>query len=105
MTIPTVALLTAATATGPGERHQPLLPSRRAFQLVGTTTSGAGSATVAVEVSLDGVNFMTQGTITITLGTTAATDGFASDAPWRYVRGNVTAISGTGARVTLTMAA
>lgn len=105
MAIPTVALLTAATATGAGEAHQPLHASRRAFQLAGSTTSGIGSATAVVEVSLDGINYLTLGTMTIALSITVSTDGFTSDAPWRYVRGNVTAISGTGASVTLTMGA
>ena len=38
------------------------------------------------------------GTITLS-GTTTATDGFTTIAPWRWVRVNVTAISGTGATV------
>jgi hypothetical protein len=39
------------------------------------------------------------GTITLT-GTLSASDGFASTSAWKYVRANLTAISGTGAVVT-----
>lgn len=97
-----VKLLSAATATGAGQAYQPGTP-KRTFHATGLTTAGAGSATIVVQVSNDGSNWLTLGTITLTLATTVSGDGFASDAPWRHVRGNVTAISGTGASVTLTM--
>ena len=42
------------------------------------------------------------GTITLT-GTNSNSDGFVTSAPWRYVRGNVTAITGTSAVVTILM--
>jgi hypothetical protein len=74
---------------------------KRVFQAVGTTSSGAGSATILVQGSLDDTNWITLGTISLTLGTAATSDGFATDAPWLYIRGNCTAISGTGASVTL----
>lgn len=78
---------------------------KRVFQATGTTSAGAGAATITVEVSLTGTanEWITLGTITLTLGTTVTTDGFASDAAWTYVRGNVTAISGTDATVNLYM--
>jgi hypothetical protein len=66
--------------------------------------TGAVSATVLVEVSNNSVHFMTLATITIS-GTDSAADGFVSDEAWQYVRGKVTAISGTGAEVSLTMGA
>ena len=75
----------------------------KTFQATGATTAGAGSATVQIEVSNDRVGWITAGTITLTLSTTAATDGFVMSAPWGHVRANVTAISGTGANVTVTM--
>ena len=74
---------------------------KRVFQAVGTTSAGSGAATVLVQVSLDELNWVTLGTITLTLGTSATSDGFATDAPWLFIRGNCTAISGTGASVTL----
>lgn len=95
-------ILSAVTTTGAGASYT--LPEGRrgeAYQaaVVGT---GAVSATVAVEVSNDETNWDTLGTITLS-GTTSDSDGFASIAPWCFVRGNVTAISGTGAAVTLTV--
>lgn len=69
--------------------------------VVGT---GAVSATVTFEVSNDGVYAVTTllGTTTIS-GTTSASDGFTTQASWKYVRANVTAISGTSAAVTVVM--
>jgi hypothetical protein len=66
--------------------------------------TGAVSATVLVEVSNNNVHFFTLATIELS-GTTSATDGFVSDESWQFIRGRVTAISGTGAAVTLTMGA
>ena len=70
------------------------------------TVSGTGavSATINIEMSNDGVNALetAAGTITLT-GTTSSTDGFTTDAAWKYVRANVTAISGTGATVQVYM--
>lgn len=111
--MPTIAyqgatpIISAATATGAGSTYEINRKiddnQKRVFQAKGTTSSGTGAATVVVEVSLTGATneWITLGTITLTLGTTVTTDGFASDAPWTYVRGNVTAISGTGASVDL----
>lgn len=84
-----------------GERTV-MLPVRT-FQ---STVSGTGAvtATVVIQVSNDGTNYLTLGTITLS-GTTSASDGFASDASWGYVRANVTAISGTSAIVNTTMGA
>lgn len=96
-------LLAAKTATGAGNIFNCVDDGKRTFQANGTTSSGTGSATITVEVSVDKVNWITMGTITLTLATTASSDGFASDAAWPYVRGNVTAISGTGASVNLWM--
>jgi hypothetical protein len=99
-----VEMISSATATGAGERHTPACTART-FQAFGATSSGSGSATVKVQasnVAAPGANdWLDLGTISLTLSTTRATDGFASDARWRHVRGNVTAISGTGAAVTL----
>lgn len=73
----------------------------RTFQAFGNTTSGAGSATVLVEASNDNTNWITIATITLTLGTAVTTDGASSIAAWKYIRGRVSAISGTGAKVSL----
>lgn len=96
------ALLTAATATGAGD-GQPGHAGVKTFQAAGTTSSGSGSASIAVQGSNDGSNWDTIGTITLTLGTASTSDSFTSDDRYEVVRGNVTAISGTGAAVSLAM--
>ena len=102
-------ILNAATATGAGAAWNPRDTTSIAtyvfhsFQAVGTTTASTGAATVKIEVSDDGTNYITLGTITLTLGTAATSDGFAVSNTWEYFRANVTAISGTGASVTVYM--
>lgn len=73
------------------------------FQAILTGT-GALSATIDIEYSNDGVNpcATVGGTITLS-GTTLVSDGFASTAAWKYVRVNVTALSGTNATVKVLM--
>ncbi len=74
------------------------------FQAVVSGT-GAVTATVDIEYSNDGTNAVDTvgGTITLS-GTTVHSDGFTSqNAPWKYVRANVTAVSGTGATVQVYM--
>jgi hypothetical protein len=69
------------------------------------TGTGAVTATVDIEVSNDGTNWLdtVAGTITLS-GTTTHSDGFTTtSAPWKYVRANVTAISGTSASVDVVM--
>lgn len=87
----------AFTGVGPG-------PFGSSFQasVVGT---GAVTATVDIEVSNDGTYWKALGTITLS-GTTNNTDFLVLDkiAPYAQIRGNVTAVSGTGAAVTLTIA-
>ena len=71
----------------------------------GVTSAGAGAATIAIEVSNDGTNWVVAGTLSLTLATTVTTttntDGFNINAGWKHMRANVTAISGTGAAVTV----
>lgn len=102
-------ILSAATGTGAGSGFKPRGP-KRAFVCHGTTSAGAGAATIKIQYSQDGTNWDLLGTIDLTLATTVATGspgiaGFSSDAPWKLVRANVTAISGTGASVTCKMGA
>lgn len=96
-----LCILNAVTAIGAGDGYTGLSRTGRTYQ-ASMTGSGAVSATVLVQVSNDNVNWMTLGTITLS-GTGSATDGFAADNSWLYTRGNVTAISGTSAAVTLCM--
>jgi hypothetical protein len=92
------------TTTGPTTRIYKDSPYAT-FQAYGTVTSGTGAATVAIEGSnVDDPNtFVNLGTLTLTLGTTTSASGLTTTAPWKYVRANVTALSGTGAVVHVMM--
>lgn len=54
---------------------------------------GAVAATVIIEVTNISPNWITLGTITLS-GTTSASDGFVSLAPWGAVRARVTSPTG-----------
>jgi len=60
-----------------------------AIQVVATA-----AATVEFEVSNDGTNAVATLLGTVTLAG-AGSDGFTTDAPWKYIRAKVTANSGT----------
>jgi hypothetical protein len=102
-------ILNAATATGAGEAwHERDTGPKyaygyRSFQAVGRVTASTGAATVLIQVSNDGVNYITLATINLTLGTAATSDGIAAANSWEYYRANVSAISGTNATVTVYM--
>lgn len=100
---PSKVMLVDATATGAGPRYESGIP-HVSFQAYGATTAATGAATVKLEgsnVNTPGVNdWVVLGTVTLTLGTTSTTDGLTIYAPWRWLRVNLTAISGTGATVT-----
>lgn len=106
MATSTKALLSAVLVTGAGSTVL-LDPNKTqyTFQCRGATSASTGSATVDVEVSNDGTGWTLLGTFSMQLSTTSGAEaqGFAADMNWVYARGNVTAISGTGANVTLTM--
>ncbi len=92
------------TTTGAGAwfRVQGALPqlSNRTFHAL-VEGSGAVSATIDIEVSNDGVNVAKVLASLALTGTGIDNDALASAEPWLYVRGNVTAISGTGAQASL----
>jgi hypothetical protein len=78
------------------------------FQAIVT---GTGAVTAAIDIQVSNetdtfnavkANWITIGTISLS-GTTTATDGFTTICPWRYVRANVTARSGTSATVEIIM--
>jgi hypothetical protein len=60
-----------------------------------------GAATVLIQVSNNGSDWMTLGTIGLTLGTSSTTDGFTATSAWSYIRANLTSVSGTDATVTV----
>jgi len=101
--VKTISIVSAATATGAGTAFQPL-ESKRTFHGVGSTSAGAGAATIGIEVSNNGTDFIEVDELSLTLATADSSgDLFYLDAPYRYVRGNVKTISGTGASVDLIM--
>jgi hypothetical protein len=100
VSVPQTVTSTTITASGSG----PWLYKEgvfATFQACIDGTAGAQTATVTIECSNDGIHTCAtvMGTISLT-GTLSASDGFASTSAWKYIRANVTAISGTGAVVT-----
>lgn len=108
-----VKILDAATAAGVGERHTPFKTPKRSFQAYGKGATGTGAATVAIRGSnrdnadpTVSSHWITIGTITLTyaIANTEYTDGFTTDAPWRHVSAQVTAITGgIGAEISVMM--
>lgn len=94
-----ITLLSGATGTTTGRTFQP--PASGCYQATVDGT-GAVSATVLIEASVDGANWLTLATISLS-GTTSATDGFVAAGGWPNVRARVSAISGTGAAVNVLM--
>lgn len=66
------------------------------------TGTGAVTATVLIECTVNGSNWLTLGTITLT-GTTVATDGFSSQGQWCQYRATTSNVTGTGATVSVHM--
>lgn len=95
-----VAIMTDQTVTGAGSTVV-CNEDVWSWQAVGTTSSGAGAATVRLEVCNDNTTWMSFGTVSLTLGTTISGDGSGSLVPWKYKRANVVSISGTGAKVSV----
>lgn len=60
--------------------------------------TGAVTGTFTIQVSNDGTNWCATPAGTITLsGTSPQSDGFTTDAPWKYLRVVVSNLTGTGA--------
>jgi hypothetical protein len=98
-----ITLIEETTITGAG----PIIKSGGCplnFHAAGVTSSGAGSVTLAIQgsnlpsPSVD-TDWKDLGTISLTLSTTRASDSFGAAIPWINLRAKVTAISGTGAKV------
>lgn len=64
------------------------------------TGTGAVSATVTIQVSNDGSNWFTFGTLSLS-GTGSDSDSVSGDAVWASHRAVTTSISGTGATVSV----
>lgn len=99
--------VTSTTTTGTSSAIYKESPYS-AFQAIINGT-GTVSATVVIQATNEdatangtNANWISIGTISLS-GTTNATDGFTTLAPWRWVRCNVSAISGTSAAVQVLM--
>lgn len=104
-----IRLFSAKTATGYSSIIQPK-SLNKTFQAYGTTTAGSGASVIKIwgsnvvsPASGTDVDWVLLGTITLTLGTTQTTDGFASAAAWRHIKAEVDSISGTNASVNVTI--
>ena len=96
-------MLSSATTTSTSGTIQPQA-GKVSFQATARTTAGAGALTAIISASNDGLQFITLGTITLVLSTTENSDGFTSDNAWKVYKSSISAISGTGARATITAA-
>ena len=95
---------TSAVASSPIYKDSPY----SSFQAIVTGT-GAVTATVVIQATNEeatrlgtSTNWINIGTISLS-GTTTATDGFTTIAPWRAMRANVTGVTGTSAAVSVIM--
>ncbi len=101
----TTTIMSAKTSTGDSDVFA-ISPKYRTFdaKVVGT---GAVTATVIIYVSNTGADddwiAATVSPHIALSGTTSDADGFAMNAKWAYVKANLSAISGTGAAVTVTL--
>ena len=72
--------------------------------VVQASVSGTGALTASISIYGNTANSNSGGVLlgTISLsGTTLATDGFSICAPWPYIYSDTTALTGTGASVTV----
>ncbi len=97
-----IQMMNVETSTGDSEIFT-INPLSRTFsaKVVGT---GAVTATIIIYVSNTGDDddWATAATITLS-GTTSDSAGFAMNAKWAYTYAEISAISGTGAAVTVTL--
>lgn len=90
-----VQILTSATGTGAGDSYRPW-GAKRTFHVSASTSSGTGWASVSIEASNDNTNWSEACAIALSISSTVVDDGCVMDAPWKYVRANVTDLAGAG---------
>ena len=92
----------SAVATGPWYRS---VSTVKTYSIQGKTSGGAGTATVQIIGSTDGItpDATIIGTVTLTLGVVPSSDGFTSTDRYKYVAMRVTGLTGAGAQVTGTI--
>lgn len=89
MAISKIKLLNAVTATGAGASHK--LTEQRRNLTYPIVIHGITTATVVIEASFDGTNW-----VPVTGGTITADSGITLDVPFPFMRANVTSYtSGT----------
>ena len=98
-----VALITEKNTTGAGDSHKMVVAGERTIQCsLRKTGVSEVTATVYVQVSNDGTNWVNLATFSLNTAGTAA-DGFALTAPWAYVRGYVHAVSSSSSVISMYM--
>jgi len=82
-----------------------ILPTgdKKTFQATGYVATGTGAATIGVNVSNDGTNFIEVDELSLTLGTAVVSDYYINNDPWKYIKGIVKTITGSVAQVSLTV--
>lgn len=92
------------TTLAPSPAIQPL-EHNKSFHFYGNVSAATGSAACDIEGSNDGETFAVIDAMTLTLGTAVTHDTYQNDFGWAYIRANLKTLTGTGAEVTLVMAA
>jgi hypothetical protein len=70
--------------------------TNRSFQAVGVMSSSTGTATVIIEVSNDGTNYVTLGTITLALTTAPSSDLFFAYTTYEFYRARASQVTSNG---------
>ena len=93
-------MLNAATTTATGSAFQIRatndIYTNRSFQAVGVMSAATGTATILIEVSNDGANYVTLGTIGLTLTTSPSSDAFFAFTTYEFYRARITQITANG---------
>jgi hypothetical protein len=100
--VETKTLLNSVTTPVTGSSYNVASKEERNF-VCSVEGTGAVSATVLLEASNNNQQWFTLATFSLS-GTDSDADGYVSDDAWQFIRAKVTAVSGTGAAVTMTMA-
>ncbi len=93
-----------AQSVNPSAGQAPINPQTQTFHVVATASSGNVSATVQIYASNDGVNWTAYGSAITIAAAATPQQGVSNGAqPWQYYTAFVSALTGTGALVTVTM--
>jgi hypothetical protein len=93
-------LLENQTTTGAGPVKTPVGPNRTYFFSAIANSGANATAAIDVQVSNDGSNWIKIGTLSFSLiSDSLETNGFSSFSAWKYLRANVTSITGAGMKL------